>query len=71
MELKEKKLTEPEWKPLRTMTDSELREYLDHNEIVDPRLLAVVCSEILRRNHPMPVPGRQQIYVGEKSEKQT
>lgn len=39
----------PEWKPVRDLSDEELREFLDANTSIDPHLLAIVCSEILRR----------------------
>lgn len=40
----------PEWKAIRSMTDENLKSFLDNNDKIDPHLLAKVCSEILRRN---------------------
>lgn len=34
---------------LRDLTDKELHEYLECNEIIDARVLACICSEVLRR----------------------
>jgi len=39
----------PEWKAIRTMSDEDLRGFLENNDKIDPHLLAIVCSEVLRR----------------------
>jgi len=47
---------QPDWKmhldaktPLKDWLWDDLREVLNHNEEVDVRLLAAICSEVLRR----------------------
>lgn len=40
----------PEWKAIRTMSDRDLENFLENNDKIDPHLLAIVCSEVLRRN---------------------
>lgn len=35
--------------PLKDYTDTELYKFLDENESTEPRILACICSEILRR----------------------
>ncbi len=39
----------PEWTRIRNMSDSCLKIFLDKNTEVDPHLLAIISSEILRR----------------------
>jgi len=39
-----------EHKPLKSFTDDELYDILCHNEEVDIKELAAICSEILRRD---------------------
>jgi hypothetical protein len=39
----------PEWKPVRELTDNELEAYLDQNNVIDPQILAIIVSELLRR----------------------
>lgn len=43
------KTTLPSIKDLKDYTDLELRWFLDNNQSVDTRVLACICSEILRR----------------------
>lgn len=40
----------PEWSSVRKMTMKELFAFLERNQEVDPHLLAIVCSEMLRRD---------------------
>lgn len=37
--------------PLKDYTDTELYKFLDENESTEPRILACICSEILRREN--------------------
>ena len=38
-------------KSLRDYTDEELADFLDKNQSTDLKVLAGICSEILRRQH--------------------
>lgn len=39
----------PDWGNIREMNEEELKRFLDSNQDIDPHLLAIICSEILRR----------------------
>lgn len=39
----------PDWRHVRDLSDAELKKFIDLNDMIDPHLLAKVCSEILRR----------------------
>lgn len=45
----EMKKNEKAWKALQDYTANELLTFLDHNEDMDHKRLAYICSEILRR----------------------
>jgi hypothetical protein len=51
----------PEWSSVRKMSNEDLKRFLDNNTQVDPHLLSVITSEILRRQMNSPEMMRNEL----------